>query len=63
MSSTGHIVMKLEFSRQLFEKYLNIKVHENPCSVSPVVPCVRTDRHDEANGRISQQSEHVYVRM
>jgi len=22
--------MKLEFSRQIFEKYLNIKLHENP---------------------------------
>ena len=44
--------MALEFSRQIFEKYSNIKFHENPSSWSWVVPCGRTDgrteRHDEA---------------
>jgi len=35
--------MKLEFSRQVFEKYTNIKYHENPSSGSRVVPCGRTD--------------------
>jgi hypothetical protein len=35
--------MKLEFSRQIFEKCLNIKFHENPSSGSGVVPCGRTD--------------------
>jgi len=35
--------MKLEFSRQIFEKYSNIKFHENPSSVSRVVPYKRTD--------------------
>jgi hypothetical protein len=49
------ILMKLEFSRQIFEKYLNIKLHEYPSS--GVVPCGqkdgRTDRHDEANSRFS----------
>ena len=39
--------MKLEFSQQLFEKYSNIKLHENPSSGSRVVPCGRTDGHDE----------------
>jgi len=29
--------MKLEFSRQIFEKYSNIKFHENPYSGSRVV--------------------------
>jgi len=29
--------MKLEFARQIFEKYSNIKFHENPSSESRVV--------------------------
>ena len=37
------ILMKLEFSGQLFEKYSNIKFHENPLSGSGVVPCGWTD--------------------
>jgi len=36
--------MKLEFSRQFFFKYSNTKFHENPSSVSRVVPCGPTDR-------------------
>jgi len=40
--------MKLESSRQIFEKYWNIKFHENPLIVSQAVPYGRTDRHDEA---------------
>ena len=35
--------MKLEFFRQLFRKYSNIKFHENPSSRSRVVPCRQTD--------------------
>jgi len=35
--------MKLEFSRQIFGKYSNIKFHENPSSESRVVPCGRAD--------------------
>ena len=35
----------------MFEKYSNVKFHENPSSGSPVVPCGRTDRHDEATSR------------
>jgi hypothetical protein len=31
-----HILMKLEFSRQIFEKYSNIKFYENPSSGSRV---------------------------
>ena len=37
--------MKNEFSRQIFEKSLNTKFHENPSSGSRVVPCGRTDWH------------------
>jgi len=34
--------MKL-FPQQIFEKYSNIELHENPSSGSRVVPCGRTD--------------------
>ena len=43
--------MKLEFSRQIFEEYSDIKFHENPFSASRVVPCGRTD------GRTDGQTE------
>ena len=51
------VLMKLEFSRQVFEKSSNIKFHEIPSNGSRVVPCGRTDRHDEANSRFSQFCE------
>jgi hypothetical protein len=35
--------MKLEISRHIFQKYSNIKFHENPFSGSRVVPCGWTD--------------------
>jgi hypothetical protein len=37
------ILLTLEFSRQIFEKYLNLEFHENPSSGSRVIPCWRTD--------------------
>jgi len=37
-------LMKLEFSRQIFEKSSNSKFNENPFSGSQVVPCGRTER-------------------
>jgi len=37
------ILIKLEFSRQLLEKYWNIKFHENLSSGSRVIPHGRTD--------------------
>ena len=49
------ILMKIKFSRHIFKKYPNIKVHENPSGANRVVPCGqkggRTDGHDEANSR------------
>jgi hypothetical protein len=39
---------EIEFPRQIFEKYCNMKFHENPYSESTVVPCRRTDINDEA---------------
>jgi len=35
--------MKLEFRRQIFEKYANIKFQENPSSGSRLFPCGQTD--------------------
>jgi len=37
------ISMKLYFPPKIFEKYSNIKFHENPSSGSQVVPCGLTD--------------------
>jgi hypothetical protein len=51
-----HIVMKLEFSRQFFERSSNTKFNEKPSSVEP--SCFmrtdgrtegQTERHDEAD--------------
>jgi hypothetical protein len=47
MSSTLYscpILTKTELCRQIFEKYSNAKVNENPSSDSRVVRCGRTDR-------------------
>jgi hypothetical protein len=64
--------MKVEFSRQIFERSSNIKFHEDPSSGSQVIPCGRTDRQTEMiklilafrnfvkppkNGNISQGKE------
>jgi hypothetical protein len=43
----SQIVMKLEFSRQIFEKYSNINFHENSSSESQVFPCGRRDRQTD----------------
>jgi hypothetical protein len=39
------VLMKFEFSRQVFEKYPNIQCHENQFSGSRVGPCGRTYIH------------------
>ena len=54
MRSTGYscqILMKLELSWWIFEKYSNINSHENPSSGIRFVPCGRTDRQVESNSR------------
>jgi len=46
MRSTGYfcqILIQLEFSRQIFQNYSNMKFCENPSSGSRVVLCGRTD--------------------
>jgi len=35
--------MKLDYSLHIFEKYLNVKFHENVPSGRRVVPCGQTD--------------------
>jgi hypothetical protein len=56
--------MKLEFYRQIFEKYSNIKFLENPSNGSRVVPRGqadgRTDKLDEANIRFLKFCERAY---
>jgi hypothetical protein len=39
---------EVEFSGQVFQKYSDIKFHENPSIVRRVFPCVQTDVHDGA---------------
>jgi len=50
--------MELQFSKQFFEKCTNVKFRENPSRGGRVIPCGQTDgltdRHEEANSRISQ---------
>ena len=64
MKSTRYscpISKTLEFSQQIFNKYLYIKFHENPSIGSRIVPCGqttrRTDRLAEANSRFSEFCE------
>jgi len=54
MCYSSQILMKFEFSRQIFDKSSNFKLNKNSTSGSRVAPCGRTDRliqgrHDEAN--------------
>jgi hypothetical protein len=52
-----HMSVKLEFFRQIFEKYSNIEFNENRSGGSRA-PCGwtdgQTDRNDEAHSRFSQ---------
>jgi hypothetical protein len=43
-----HILTNLEFCKEIFENYFNIKFHENPPNESGEVSCGRTDRHRQA---------------
>jgi len=61
------VLMKPELSRQIFEKCSNARFYYSPSSGSRVVPCGRTDRqtdrHDEANSRLSQFCEGAWKRQ
>ena len=43
---TRQILITLEFPWEIFEKYSNIKFHENSSSGSQDVPRERTDRYE-----------------
>ena len=50
-----HILGKLEFSREIFEKYPIIRLHKNPSSGSQLFYAERrTDIHNESNRRFPQ---------
>jgi len=64
--------MKLEFSRQIFEKYSNTKFYENPSSGRQVTACRwtdgqmdgQTDRYDENISRPSpfcEGTKNMYI--
>jgi hypothetical protein len=53
---SSHILMNLEFPRQIFDKSWNIKFHENPSSRSRVVPYEHTGKK-KPNSRFSQFCE------
>ena len=59
MHVTLHVKYLL-FLLDLNEKYSNVQFHENPSSVSRVVPCGRSDRHDEADSRLLQFCERAF---
>jgi hypothetical protein len=44
-----------KLSRQSFEKYINFNFYENPSSVSPVVPCGRTDIQTDRQTEVTKQ--------
>ena len=48
------ILMKLQLSQQIFEKYSNVKFNENPSIGSRVVPCEQRDRRGKAESHFSQ---------
>ena len=52
--------MKLEFSRQIFEKYSKIKFHEDPPRGTRIIPCEWTDGHDEAKCRRAKKKNVSY---
>jgi len=53
-----HIVIRPYISQQIFEKFSNIKFHENPSIGTRIVPCGQTvqgtHRHDGAYSRFAQ---------
>jgi len=57
------ILMKLEFSRQIFEKSIKAKFHETPPSGSRVVPCGRTDRRIDMTKLIVVFSQLLRTRL
>ena len=48
------VLIKLEFYRQVFEKYSSTKLYENPTNWNRVSPGGQTERQDKANSPFSQ---------
>jgi len=48
-----HILLKLEFSRQIFKKHSNTKFHENPFSGSRVIACGQRDGRRDRMGKLT----------
>ena len=48
------LFFRFEFSRQIVEKYTDIRIRGNPSSRNRVTASGRTDRHDESNTHLSQ---------
>ena len=48
--------MKLEFFRQNFNQFPNIKFHENPFSVSRLLLCGQTDGETDGNKEANNRS-------
>jgi len=49
------LLMKFVVSQKIFERYSNIKFHENPSSRSRVVPCGRTDGQTDRQANRTKQ--------
>jgi len=56
---SGRMLIRLEYSRRIFETSSNMKVHENPSVGNRVVTCRRTDRKTDrrVNGRTGREME------
>jgi hypothetical protein len=52
------IFMKLEFSRQIFDEYSNIKLYENPFSGFLIMPCGR-----QMDGRTYGQTDMTKLKV
>ena len=53
-SVTFKTLTQLVYGRHVVMKNCNLNFHENPFGMRRVVPCGRTDGHDEVNSHISQ---------
>jgi hypothetical protein len=52
--------MKLEYSRQIFQCYWNIKFHENPSGRSRVLPCGRIDKQTNMTNVMKNQQMSLF---